>query len=321
MSGIRHAFVFQEFRVGSGWLVDEFDLTDTNSNNVWLMEGATEGLGNPEFEYFVQNSANRDGQSYEGWRALPREVFWPLAIDAVDGDVATWNTLQKRFWATMRPATTNPDWRVVYWQVTNVDDTVRTLPVRYVSEESPVYDVDPSGLLLEVHGINLIADDAWWRGPIVTHVFQTPGDTVPFFGPDGYGPDFYIMSANTVASFEITPTGDRGIPISPVWTIYGGASGFTLRSSIDLMRDTYALVSPTIVPDGAFLTINTDPRVQTAYLSVPNEFGGFDITNVSWDMTWGNTVLNALETTTWSLELNGPGSAQLQYEPKFFRGF
>lgn len=287
------------------WIPDAggiFDMTDYSGFGVQLVEGAVEGLGNPKTDSFTHEPALLDGQTFDGWRALPRDVFWPVLINS---DEAGWDVLQQAWWATLRPG------QYGLWRVTKDDDTYRDLRCRFVNEEDGAYATDPSIDGLEVHGIALVADVPWWVGPAVAVTFQEPSDALPFFEP---GPThvFNLMSANTVDDATITNPGQ--LPAWPIIRIDGPSTGFAIS---DYVVTYMPAISGTIdVPDGEYLLINTDPRVQTAQLSQDGQTWMLDVTEQLDNVGFFRIPPG---TSTLYATINGAGSMTVTITPRFYR--
>lgn len=312
---IRHEFFFSQFYDGFGYKQVYFDLTDREGNNVKLTAAGVEGLGEPEYEW-VTRQTRRSGQKYEGWRALPRDVFLPVVVDARAGDTEDWMALQTRLWESQRPADVR-GFRQTRWRVTAPDGSWRELFVRFVSDNAPAIRQDPSQSRREVHGLSMVADDPFWYGPPTVQQFQTPATPVDFFGPGPGAPMFNIMPANTLEAFTVTALGDLDLPILPKWRINGETSGFALYRT-EGGFDSLVFSTDVDVPAGGYLEIDLDPYVQTAILEDPDT----GPSNVGWDVQYGNQLeIYAKSTAEFRLELNGPGSAQLEYRPRYFRGY
>jgi hypothetical protein len=288
--------------IGHTWVGPDgatFTLTDT-SGGVWLINEAIEGMGAPPMSAFVRQSAALDGQTLSGFRAKAREVFWPIAIDS---DADSWQSLQAAFWASL------PFGRTGVWSVTAPDGTVRYLACRFVSEDNTGYSNDPSVYGFEVRGINLVADDPFWRGPEVSKTFQTAEDSVPFFetGPTHV---FNLMSSSTTASATVTNSGE--VDSWPLWTVTGPATGFSLGVDGSFISGVVA------VPDGQYLVINTDPSVQVARLH-----DGASSTVVPFS-SFTSIVFARIpqgESVPLEIVLQGSGSVNISFEPGFRRAF
>lgn len=225
----------------TGWDGSVFDLRRTPGSSIWLTAEGVEGMGMPASDDFTREAEVLDGQEFLGWRAKPRSVFWPIAIDAGDN----WQKVQAGFWRSLTPG------RVGVWRVTAPDGSWRELRCRF-SEADEVYETDPSVDGFEERGVSLIADDPWWRGDSVTHTFR-PQAPVPFFSTAGPGV-LELMSAFSLDRAQITNTGD--VDAWPVWEIEGPTSGF----SVGVGSATVA--GSLVIPAGRSVFIDSDPISQ-----------------------------------------------------------
>lgn len=270
--------------------------------SVRMLNDGVEGMGNPPYQAFTRQTALLDGQTNSGWKAEPREVFWPILID---GDPDTWDDLQTEFWAGMRPNLYGT------WTVYKGTGS-RYLRCRYVTDGGASYSTDPSRTGAEVHGITLIADkDPWWHTEDVSATFQTAEDPVDFFN-GGTAPDFYIMSGNTVASASLENPGD--VPAWPTYRIDGPATSFSISTNGSI-PDVAGVIT---VLDGEWLVIDTNPTVQTALLyTTPTNFT--DVTNQLSDYTPRQVGVGL--STEFDITLFGEGSLTISLTPSYFRAF
>jgi len=293
--------------IGHSWVASgiTFDLTrvaaDSPAPEVVLLNEGVEGMGNPPHAAFTRETALLDGQSNSGWRAKPREVFWPVLVDAT---VETWDDIQSRFWRTMRPNLFG------VWTVTKGESS-RYLNCRYLSDGGAAYASDPSLSGAEVHGITLVADDPWWHSADVSATFQTAETPVDFFN-GGTAPDFYIMSGNTVDSASLDNPGD--VPAWATYRIDGPATSFSITtdsSEPDVAGDIVLL-------EGEWLVIDTNPTAQTAFLYTTES----NYTDVTGELSAYNPrqVGVGLE-TEFSVTLFGEGSLTITLTPSYFRAF
>lgn len=298
------------------WITDDFgtfDLTNfhgtTASDRVFLSDKGIEGLGNPSIDRYGDESPLLDGRVDTGWRARPRQVFWPIVIDA-DPSIAVWQQQQALWWKTMRPNFTGT------WRVTAPDATYRELLLRYENDGGSVYNVDPSQSGLEVHGITLVADDPWWRGPVVSRTFQTAEDDLPFYAVTT-DRVFNLMSANTVANASWSNPGD--VAAWPVYRFDGPITSFEIRQTPPTPFVGADITAVYTVPAGDWLILNTDPRVQTMthYFSGG---GSADVTN-ELDNAAFFGVGAAAGSQTFYVTLNGAGSLTASFVPRYFRAF
>lgn len=289
-------------------VVDTFYLTDlgieSTLTSVHMVNEGVEGMGNPPHKAFTRETALLDGETNSGWKALPREVFWPLLIDATPD---TWDTVQSAFWATMRPNLYG------IWTVYN-GETSRYLNCRYLSDGGAAYAYDPSRLGAEFHGVSLIADrDPWWHSEDVSATFQTAETPVDFFN-GGTAPDFYIMSGNTVDSASIDNPGD--VPAWPTYRIDGPATAFSIETSADMSSGEVS--GEITVLEGEWLVIDTNPTAQTAFLYTAENV----YTDVTYQLSEYQPQRIEIGTDTlFSVYLLGEGSLTVTITPSYFRAF
>jgi hypothetical protein len=276
-----------------------YPLTDTTSG-VWLNDAGVEGLGTPQMVEFTSESSAIDGQRLTGFRARAREVFWPVVIDAT---AASWQALQSAFWAAL------PFGRNGVWRVTAPDGSVRALTARFVSEDGPVYGADPSRTGVEVRGVNLVADDPFWRGPQVLQTFQTAQNAQPFFNATGTHV-LNLMSSSTSATATVSNPGE--VDAWPLWTVTGPATSFTIGVGSTVISATMPLLV------GESVQVNTDPTVQVARkivggVSTVLPFSAF--TSIQF------ARVPSGESVPLTIQIQGAGSVSVQFDPGFRRAF
>lgn len=291
------------------WLTDPFEDNPTEVF-IRLLNDGVEGLGNPPHSSFTRSTALLDGQSTSGWKAEPREVFWPILIDA---DESTWDDVQSRFWSTMRPNLYG------VWTVFKEDTSSRYLNVRYLTDGGAQYKVDPSRTGAETHGLTLIADDPWWHTETVSAVFQTAETPIDFFN-GGTAPDFYIMSGNTVDSVTLENPGD--VPSWATYRIDGPATSFDIETvNIDELgfpTNGGSIAGDITLLAGEWLIIDTNPTQQTAFLyTSPSNYT--DVTS-QLDEYSPRPIETGLS-TEFSVTLFGEGSLTVSLIPSYYRAF
>lgn len=264
-------------------------------------------MGFPRTPSFVRETALLDGQLVTGWRAEPRRVFWPVVlIPSVDDD---WSQLQSRFWKGLRPN------QYGLWTVTNTapDGGSRSLRVRFVNDGDGVYTKDPSQRKFEVAGVELVADDPFWRGPQVSRTFQTAEDQLPFYATDS-DRVFNLLSSSTTGSTSIENPGE--VIAWPTIRIDGPATAFAIskRSGIGA-GGTPNLSGDIEIAEGQWLIIDQRPTVQTAVLYP-------DLVDVTVELDRAMFFPVAPEASTdIEVELTGAGSLTVSFEPGYFRAF
>lgn len=241
---------------------------DLRRGDVRLTSAGIAGLGNPDVEWFTRESPMLDGQSLSGWKLKPRPVFLPMLLGADTWDEDDWLPLDRAWWAA------NALGEYGTLRVTAPDGTWRELLLRFADDGGQPFPADPSTEAFYVMGINYLADDPWWRGPSLAGSFAPAGTPTNFLGgvpvgSAGLAPPIVLGSAHTVESAVIANPGD--VAAWPLYRIRGPVSSF--RSTVD------GGVVSTLqgVDSGATLTIDTDPRVQTAIL----RSAGGTLTNVT----------------------------------------
>jgi hypothetical protein len=248
---------------------------------------------------YVASSPGLHGQRFTGWRGLPRDVFLPVTIQPEDGG---WLTVARDFFAGLRPDEEGT------LTVIPSDGVPRTLGCRFVDDSSQAYDIDPALFEREVVGLNLVADDPWWKGPAVKGSYSTPAASSPFFSPSGSASVLTISPGGTLASATITNPGD--VPAWPLWTVRGPVTAFSIGYGASLLTATVALA------DGESLVIDTDPRVQAVRqqpsgVLVPfSQFSSIEFAPIP-----------AGESVALSLTLTGTGAVDVSFAPRYFRAF
>lgn len=277
-----------------------YDLANTE-NFMWLTTGNVEGMGEAKLDDFTRAGALVDGQTYTGYRAQAREVFWPLAIDwALASD---WQAAQTLFWSLFKPGV------VGRWEVVAPNGTTRTLRCRYVGDSGYAPRVDPSliGAKVERVGLELVADDPWWRGPARTETWQTSGEAVPFYNTTNTHV-FNIMPATASGLRNISNPGD--ISAWPKYTIQGPVTDLKIWINQPNIY-TPNIAAEINVPLGSTLVIDTDPGRQTVTLDGVNAWPQLTRADFA-PVTAGGTA-------TIDVSLVGTGSLAMSFEPRYRR--
>ena len=278
----------------------DFDLTNSPHGHILLSDKGIEGMGSPAAESFTRQSAALAGQRFSGYRVTSRDVFWPIVINGSDG---LWFTKQRAFWDSL------PFGEFGVWRVTAPDSSYRELTCRFADDGAGVYNIDPSDQGVEEFGVSLVADDPYWRGPLVSKSFQTAEETRPFFESEPTHV-FNIMSANTVADSSMANPGE--IDAWPVWKVQGPATAFSLGAGGPVIS------ADMVIRADQYLQISTDPSVQVARLftgssSVLVPFSAF--TSIQFArVPRGDSVPIAVI-------LNGSGSVEASFHPGYRRAF
>lgn len=297
--GMVHEFVAFD---GSRW-----ELTDWRTG-LFLENAGVEGLHLPRETAWVQpQSPVAHGQVYTGGNIEARPVFWPLFMYSESAS-ADWQAVDSAFWAALHPG------RVGVWRVTTPLSGTRELMVRADDNSGHSYSLDPLEAGWARYGVALIADDPFWRAerPVVREFSSTaPANFYgggPVDGPSPGGSPFIISKGNTLDGAEIDNPGD--LEAWPVWRVTAAGGDV---SSVTLGIGDREVVFPGLIPDGATLTIDTDPLDQQAFL---------DGENVTDQLTgWGFAAVPSGGAAALSLSMSGLGTVQATIHPRFFRAW
>lgn len=250
----------------TGWDGSVWDLSGLDSG-VSLGAGVR-GLTMPPVQRFTSDSPGVHGSRWRGSRTQEREVFWPLRVFHAAGS-QEWLDYDAAFWRTMHPDQTG------VWTVTQPNGVARSLTLRCVDDGQQSFDTDPALLGWARYGVTLVAEQPYWEGEPVVRSWKLT-DPVPFLGPRGFGPPFYISQGSTLSNASIDNAGD--IDAWPVWTIYGPTDSVTVGVNGRTVSVPFA------IPSGAVITIDTRPTAQTALDGAGVEFtaqlGSFDFAPV-----------------------------------------
>ena len=230
---------------GSVW-----DLTDPDGGVVLTTDGVS-GLHNPRVSKFSSVSRVVPGKRLRGWRAVSRDVFWPVFLWA-DGS-REWLQRNREFFSTIRPDAAGT-WRV------RSDTDERSLQLTGVFDDPHAFDRDPSVAGWALYGVSLEAAQPSWQGQRIRRGPWSSPDPKSFFGAGA--PPFTISSSVTFASATIPNPGD--VEAYGVWSAVGPLTGIVLGVGDSLIRVPFNLGI------GDVLTIDTDPRNPTATLNGVN---------------------------------------------------
>ena len=274
-----------------GWDGSTWDITD-GRNGVYLMPVGVEGMGMPEIENYTFKSPIVHGEEWEGWRALPRDVFWTVGIFQDSSEA--WLDLKRQFWNIFRPG------KLIRWEVILPDNEVYNLLVRFKGDPGSVYSRDPLKLGWAIYGITCSAEQPFWEGRPQTRLWEV-GSQDNFFGPSG-GPPFYISSSQSIQSATITNQGDveafmRWELRGPFSTATVGLNGLTTTVGAALAGDV--------------IVLDTDPGHLTATkngVDIMSTLGAFEFPPVP-----------PGENIALSLSMTGTGSITASFTPRYLR--
>jgi hypothetical protein len=238
-------------------------------------------------EAFTSQSAYVDGQRLESWTAKPTE-FDVQVVPVGAASVLEWVGTDQAWKAGMRPS-----------------GSTRYLTARPVSE-LPEEAIDPYINHGTVLTYGMVADDPWWYGADIVETFGATEEPLPFYGPRGYGPPFYLASSATPGAAVITNSGD--VEQWPVWTFYGATPRFSARVDGQLIAGEFPIA------DGDWIRVDTRPYKKSALTSAG--------TNVTRDLTSRRFApVPSGEDVPVEVLTYGDSQSTLTLTPKFFRGY
>ena len=275
---------------------------DLINGPVRLKRTGVKGLGMPTVASQVQELANVDGQRLAGWTLKPREVILPLRFeDASNTDL---EGLQRTFWNALGIGVYSD------LRVTTADGRVRHLRVRFESDNTVAYEIQPY-IYTAPFDLYLIADDPWWFGDPMVYAYSLAGSDVRnFFGGldpamAGVAPPFYISRSSGQTAFNLTNPGD--IDAWPVWEIDGPVSIFSVGVSGKLVSGMIPIL------EGSSLIISTDPANQSAKLD------GVRVTRQLTALNFAPLPAGVQQALT--IAVTGTGLVKVTFNPRYKRGF
>lgn len=234
----------------TGWDGSQWDLTNPEGG-VFLTLDGVEGLGALEHEDWVQDSPAVPGQWYKGERALPRRIFWPLLVWNPDsrGTAQDFRKTDSAFFRSIRRGR-NGTWAV---SIPGEGASTRRLTCRVKSVTDSIKR-DPFRSLWTPYGVEMVADQPYWRGDTTSQVWGGGA------GGDFYSgnPMFTISSGYTTNRATVYNPGD--VEAWPLWEIRG------ISTSTTLGLNGANIAVPFAIAANEVLVIDTNPRVQTAVL-------------------------------------------------------
>lgn len=274
-----------------GWDGSTWDLTD-GRNGVYLQPEGLEGLGMPEIENFSAKSPIIHGEEWEGWRALPRDIFFAVGIFQDSSE--EWLDMKKRFWNIFRPG------KLVRWEVILPDNETYNLLCRFKGERGSIYSRDPMRIGWAIYGITLYAEQPFWEGTPQTRMWEV-GTNSDFFNGTG-GPPFNISSSQSVQNATITNQGD--VDAFMRWELRGpftsatvGLGGLTTTVGSALSTDV--------------IVLDTDPANLSATkngVDIMGTLGSFEFPPVP-----------PGENIALGLAMSGTGSITATFTPRYLR--
>lgn len=294
-------------RLQMTWHGTDGSLWDFIGGPVRASTAGIRGLSMPEVKYDEQEYALLHGQETTSYTVKPRKAFLPLRF--ADRDPYSVTRVQRDFWRSIRPGKTG---------TLNVGDGmggVRSLLLKFGDDGMIAYRIDPN-IITEAFGLSMVADAPFWAGPVRTTRWLNLGrEPRNFHGENAGDPPLYIESSFASGDTE-TIRNDGDEDAWPVWRITSDLEGQPV-SSYELTIAGQLVSGATNIPSGHTLTIDTDPRVQTATLSGPL-YSGDRTGEIA---AIGFARIPAGEATTATVTLAGSGSVELDSTELFYRAF
>ncbi|MEV4739788.1 hypothetical protein [Streptomyces sp. NPDC049555] len=291
-----------------------------------ILPGPT-GMDAPPWQASVSEYAGLDGGQVVKTRAATRRINLPLLL-----------------WAPTRPELLSLRRRLITavmagpgtLRVAEADGSARTIGVHYLGGLEGDEGSDNTGLTYARYGLQLVAPDPYWSGPVRTATFRVHGGTPHFLSrlpaPDpaagGDGSEVAFFPLRIGASV----IGERGVPITvtsdtdawPVWRITGplgaqdaGQPAVPLRLSNTTTGKSMALNYA--VPAGETVVIDTRPGIKAVYRETPD---GGQAENL-WPHVTGGAALWPLVPGTNTVSVTAAGAddrsaVTLTYQPRHY---
>lgn len=236
--------------IGITWTGQDGSVWDLRTGRVRLM-GEVEGLGYLGFDRFTQDTAARDGQRFQGWRAGPRSVLLPVLVGP-GRDETDYINLERAWWKSLHP---NYPGKL---SITTHDGMTRELILRLVDDGKPAFKEDPTKRKLIGYPLNLIADDPYFYGktgfgrtfgniesPVSFLGGGKVGATYAWSGTPGNSTSTETLNQLVRTNYALSPAARGGGWVSPSGTLaYRTGSGIP-----GIGPSSYARIAPTSAAD------------------------------------------------------------------------
>lgn len=272
-----------------------WDLSAPQTAGVFLTDQGLRGVHLPPINDYVRTAAGVDGQTLRGFQVKARPVFWPLCVYSGEGTHA-WLERDKALWASLAPNKT------VQWEVVQPTGESRSLAVRVDPRGDDAFNIDPSGRGWHVYGVNLVADDPYWRGRTV--FARSGGTETGAFIPETGAPEFFISGGVPLESLTINNPGD--VPAWPVWEARGPHTDLVVSLGGRVVEFPDVL-------EGQTLVLDTSPWVRTALLD------GEDVTHLLGVAEFA--PVEPGEAQKISASSLGAGTFTVSVSPRFYRAW
>jgi hypothetical protein len=249
------------------------------------------------------------------WEGVDGSV-WDFATGAVrltDGGIDGFGDLPRNQWQA---------WDRAFWQsvsateygtlhVTDVFGETRHIAARFTSDNNQGHKIDPSFMGYSQVVVTFVADAPWFVGDTVSYEVEPPPQAPDFFGPTGFGPEFFISSGTTVDATMLYNPGD--LDAWPIWNQLGPSSSFRFVVA------GHTLSGDIPIPDGGRLELDTRPNRKTARLYAAD--GSFeDVFRLLDTFDFGGRIPKRASSPV-EIVTAGTGTTLVSFEPLYRRGF
>jgi hypothetical protein len=279
----------------TGWDGSVWNISDPKGG-VFLLSKGLEGLHLPEIVNYTSDSPVVHGVQWEGWLATERKVFWNIGVYHDEGSVE-WIARNRAFWKTLRPGKTG------VWSIELPNGEVRSLTLRLGNTDSHTQTWDPVKRGWDAYAIPLFPEQPFWEAAPVIKQWEA-GEQVNFFGPTGYGPDFFISPSSQLESAIVTNSGD--VESYAKWTITGPTDTVEVGVGEDVTPITFVLL------EGQELILDSNP------LNLIAELNGVDVMEQLPD--FGPPPIPPGEDVKLGLSMDGTGKVQVEFTPLYLTG-
>jgi hypothetical protein len=276
------------------------DRWDLGGEEVELYGRSVEGLlGDPEWEERTQQSALLDGQRFVGTRARPREASF--IVDIGYKRPKEFRAIERRWWKSWEPG------KYATLEVATENRGSRYIDLRFRGDSRWSSDSDPDVFHRARVPMDLVADDPFWRGDLLSFDFNPNRPPVDFYGRDrgqDGGPRFYRSRSIVKNTQDLFNPGDVPAPLR--WRVSGPFESF------ELTVDGQTVALDETVPDGQTVVVDSSD------FSVTLETGA-DSVDLTRKATWGFASLPAGTAVSVGVLVYGTGSVTAEWTPKYRR--
>lgn len=232
----------------TSWDGQVFDLTDPGAG-IFVPRGGVRGLSMPPVKRFTSPAAGVPGSRYRSSRVDERTVFWPVIV-ASDESSADWAERDSAFFRSLRPDKTGT------WTFMRPSGAARYLDCRFVDDGDATFDSDPHLFGVATYGINLVAEQPYWRGPRINRQWGRSTEIQPFQTTNP-GEVIHISPGSTLTNSFVDNPGD--VEGYMIWTLQGAFDSASVGTAGKVIEVPFPLSS------NDKLVLDTRPDHLTAY--------------------------------------------------------